>query len=148
MNEISIFGSKCRIEIIIICLLAGFIAGGYMLCGCIRPIHRNYEGMTNNPSTTSNDYNANGGSQYSWLNQELEEENNALGGNDNTYMLINNDDGEDDDDTISMFADTKTSPTCNSSVSGYGGMYCVTPEQKKLICTRGGNRSASCGSDY
>jgi len=36
MNEISIFGKTCRIELIIIALLVGFIAGGYMLCGCMR----------------------------------------------------------------------------------------------------------------
>ena len=144
MNEISIFGSKCRIEIVIICLLVGFIAGGYMLCGCIRPMNSKEEGMTNNPSTTSNDYNTNGGSQYSWLEQQQEEDNTTLGGNDNTYALNNT----TTDGKISMFGDTKTSPTCNSSVSGYGGMYCLTPEQKNLICSRGGNRSASCGSDY
>ena len=143
MNEITIFGSKCRIEIVIICLLVGFIAGGYMLCGSTRPVISYNEGMTNNPATTPNDYNPTGGSQYSWLEQHQEEDNKTLGGNDNTYTLNNTDDSK-----ISMFADTKTSPTCNSSVSGYGGMYCVTPEQKNLICSRGGNRSASCGSDY
>ena len=44
-----LFGSKCRIEIVIICLLVGFIAGGYMLCGSTRPVISYNEGMTNNP---------------------------------------------------------------------------------------------------
>ena len=144
MNEIYVFGSKCRIEIIIISLLVGFIAGGYLLCGSLKPMSRYYEGMSNNPVTTSSDFNPSGGSQYSWLEQHQEEDNTTLGGNDNTYTLNNN----KNDSKLSMFANTKTSPTCNSSISGYGGMYCVTPEQKKLISLRGGNRYAKTVSDY
>ena len=139
MNEISIFGSKCRIEIVIICLLVGFIAGGYMLCGCIRPpMNNRYEGMTSNPVSAPLNYNSNGGNQYSWLNQENETDKNTLGGNDNTY--IPNDSGNN---SLAMFADTKTSPTCTSQISGYGGVYCVTPEQKSVINMRGGNRTCS-----
>ena len=67
MNEISIFGSKCRIEIIIICLLFGFIAGGYMLCGCIRPMDKRYEGMEG--LSTPQNYNNDGGNMYSWVKQ-------------------------------------------------------------------------------
>jgi hypothetical protein len=142
MNEISIFGSKCRIEIVIICLLVAFIAGGYMLCGCLRPGSQYYEGMTNKPVSTSQDYNNNGGSQYSWVGQQMEEDKNTLGGNNNTYSLV---DG-DNTDAMAMFSNTKTSPTCASSLSGYGGMYCVTPEQTTLINQRGGNRT-TCGND-
>jgi hypothetical protein len=138
MNEISIFGSKCRIEIIIICLLFGFIAGGYMLCGCIRPMYNRYEGMTSNPVSAPLNYNSNGGEQYSWLNQVQETDKNTLGGNDNTYTP--NDSGNN---SLAMFANTKTSPTCTGQSSGYGGVYCVTPEQKELINTRGGNRTKS-----
>ena len=142
MNEISIFGSKCRIEIVIICLLVGFIAGGYMLCGCIRPGRQNFEGMTSNPVSTSQDYNVNGGSQYSWIGQELEHDKNTLGGNDNTYSPVN---GEDTS-VMAMFSNTITSPTCASSLSGKGGMYCVSPEQMTLINQRGGNRT-TCGNE-
>ena len=78
MNEISIFGSKCRIEIVIICLLVGFIAGGYMLCGCIRPMHHQYEGMTSNPVSAPLNYNSDGGNQYSWLNQHHEKDKTTL----------------------------------------------------------------------
>jgi len=142
MNEISIFGSKCRIEIVIVCLLVGFIAGGYMWCGCLRPGKQYFEGMTSNPVSTSQDYNNNGGSQYSWVGQQLEDDKNTLGGNDNTYSPAN---GEDST-LMSMFSNTKTSPTCASSLSGKGGMYCVTPEQKTLINQRGGNRT-TCGNE-
>jgi hypothetical protein len=142
MNEISIFGSKCRIEIVIICLLVGFITGGYMLCGCLRPGRSYFEGMTSNPVSTSQDYNNNGGSQYGWVGQELEDDKNTLGGNDNTYSPAN----ADNSSLMAMFSNTKTSPTCASSLSGKGGIYCVTPEQKTLINQRGGNRT-SCGNE-
>ena len=142
MNEISIFGSKCRIEILIISLLVGFIAGGYMLCGCVRPGRSYFEGMSSNPVSTSQDYNNNGGSQYGWVGQELEDDKNTLGGNDNTYSPVN----DDDSSLMAMFSNTKTSPTCASSLSGKGGMFCVTPEQKTFINQRGGNRT-TCGND-
>ena len=143
MNEISIFGSKCRIEILIISLLVGFIAGGYMLCGCVRPGRSYFEGMTSNPVSTSQDYNVNGGSQYSWVGQELEDDKNTLGGNDNTYSPVNGDDSS----LMAMFSNTKTSPTCASSLSSSGGMLCLTPEQKSFVNQRGGNRT-SCHSDF
>ena len=141
MNEISIFGSKCRIEIVIICLLVGFIAGGYMLCGCMRPGRGYYEGMSN-PVSTSTDYNANGGSQYNWVSQAAETDKSTLGGNDNTYVSANS----DNDSLMSMFNNTKTSPTCASSLSSTGGMLCLTPEQKSFVNKRGGNRT-SCQSE-
>ena len=141
MNEISIFGSKCRIEIVIICLLFGFIAGGYMLCGCMRPSRGYYEGMSN-PVSTSQDYNPDGGSQYSWVNQSAEPDKSTLGGNDNTYVSANS----DNDSLMSMFNNTKTSPTCASSLSSTGGMLCLTPEQKSFVNQRGGNRT-SCQSE-
>tara|TARA_B100001758_G_C18416918_1_gene620890 strand:+ start:14620 stop:15039 length:420 start_codon:yes stop_codon:yes gene_type:complete len=136
MNVISIFGSKCRIEIIIICLLVGFIAGGYMLCGCIRPNNRLFEGYTNNPVSAPMSHNPDGGNQYSWVSQQEEEDKTTLGGNDNTYM-------NNETDSMLVFKDTKTSSTCASQISGYGGMYCVTPEQKTIINTRGGNSNKS-----
>ena len=138
MNEISIFGSKCRIEIIIICLLFGFIAGGYMLCGCIRPMDKRYEGMEG--LSTPQNYNNDGGNMYSWVKQVNNKDMNSLGGNSNTYSVI---EGSKTGamDNLAMFANTKTSPTCASQISGYGGVYCVTPEQREFINSRGGNRS-------
>ena len=98
--------------------------------------------MTNKPVSTSQDYNNNGGSQYSWVGQESEEDKNTLGGNNNTYSPID----ADNSSLMAMFSNTKTSPTCSSSLSGYGGMYCVTPEQTTYINQRGGNRT-TCGND-
>ena len=36
MKELKLFGRTCSIELLIIGLVIGFIAGGYMLCGCMR----------------------------------------------------------------------------------------------------------------
>ena len=113
-----------------------------MLCGCMRPSRGYYEGMSN-PVSTSTDYNTNGGSQYNWVSQAAETDKSTLGGNDNTYVSANS----DNDSLMSMFNNTKTSPTCASSLSSSGGMLCLTPEQKSFVNQRGGNRT-SCHSDF
>tara|TARA_X000001036_G_C20680402_1_gene805724 strand:- start:1781 stop:2224 length:444 start_codon:yes stop_codon:yes gene_type:complete len=141
VNEISIFGSKCRIEIVIICLLVGFIAGGYMLCGCIKPNYNRFEGMENEsttydkPISTPMNYNPEGGNLQSWYSQIQETDNSSLGGSNNVYVT------GDDIKSKDILANTKTDKECPSDLSGYGGMYCVTKEQKDFINMRGGNRT-------
>ena len=34
--EFKVFGLECRLEVIIICLVIGFILGGHLLCSCSR----------------------------------------------------------------------------------------------------------------
>ena len=102
MNEISVFGQTCRIELIIIALLVGFIAGGYMLCGCMR------------------------------FKPE--------GFHTNTVTKYNN---SPDSKSIDFFADNKSSPTCSSPWSTFGGIICPTTEQLNLIRTRGGNTTCN-----
>ena len=34
--DLKIFGYSCRLEIIIVCLIVGFVLGGHLLCSCSR----------------------------------------------------------------------------------------------------------------
>jgi len=137
--EITIFGEKLRIEIIILCLLVGWFIGVNTWCGVAGGVKEGMQaaiGLTGsainysmgNGVAGSWDKTGPGGSYNSWYK--------SLEGNTQGLSLPLK------DNQLAMFAANKQSPNCcPSTYSGSMGCVCATPEQMKYLNERGGNRT-------
>ena len=144
--EFKVFGLTCRLEIVIISLLVGFVLGGHLLCSCSKI--GLVEGLTM-INGASVDYKMSDGSPGSWSNKALTYAKD-MGYQDsygkylqNTGTTVPLEDGQMD-----FFADNKFEPECcPSSYSSSTGCACLSLEQVEYLNQRGGNRSMA-PADY
>lgn len=120
--NIKILGMKCRVELLIIAVILGFLMNAMVFCTCLKQ-----EGMSN-------------------LTDKM-----SAGVHNDSYEAIP-DKSESyrgpkvplPEGQLFMYADNEFKPECCkfSSVSGSNGCACETREQKDYLNLRGGNRSA------
>jgi hypothetical protein len=139
--ELKVFGIACRLEVIIICLVVGFILGAHLLCSCSRIGLKEgmammgtsldwkmSEDMPNSWSTKADKYSHEMG--YSSAQSKLEQ---AKG------VPVPLPEGQ-----MYMFADNEFKPECcPSTYSSSNGCACMTKEQVTYLNERGGNRTMS-----
>ena len=117
--QMKIFGYKCRLEVMIICVILGIFIGVNTMCGCT--CHK--EGFVS-PSRPA----------------QVRDNGMSIGVPNNAEMQMNNKIQD-----MSFFSKTDFKPECcsYSSYSGGGGCACISSEQTKLIDNRGNNCSGS-----
>jgi len=131
--QMKIFGYKCRLEVMIICVILGIFIGVNTMCGCTchkegfvspsRPAQVRDNGMSIGvPGENTGD--------EAWRKHMP----------NNAEMQMNNKIQD-----MSFFSKTDFKPECcsYSSYSGGGGCACISSEQTKLIDNRGNNCSGS-----
>ena len=142
--EIKIFGQTLRVEIVIACVIVGYILGGYLLCSCSRitikegfsmlkgaPI--SYQLGADIPQSWEHSPPSPEGIRYSNPNQWY----NSLEGNvapePNQFI---------ESGRLDLLADNSFKPSCCPSFySSSTGCACISPEQMKYMNQRGGNRT-------
>ena len=138
--EIVIFGQKLRVEVIIICVILGYILGAHLLCSCAKITVK--EGLTMLKGA-SVDYRMGADIQSSWENKSDLKYN---GPNDWFKSLENNVAPDPRKTTaagqLDVLADNVFDPKCCPSFySSSMGCACLSPEQAKYLSERGGNRT-------
>jgi hypothetical protein len=137
--ELKIFGHACRLEIIIVCLVVGFVLGGHLLCSCSRVGLK--EGM--DVMGSSLDWTMGGDVANSWTNKadkyshgmEYSSAQSKWSQYKGTPVPL-------PEGQMSMFADNEFKPECcPSTYSNSSGCACITQEQINYINQRGGNRT-------
>lgn len=141
MIEIKLFGENVRIEIIIICLVIGYIAGAHLLCSCSRLSFR--EGLEMISGSSLN-YKMGEGVENSWeLNGP------SLNSPNDLYKKLEGNQARNPVEYVegggmSIFNDNMFHPKCcPSPYSNSSGCACLSPEQVKYISDRGGNKTFS-----
>lgn len=127
--KISIFGYKCRFEIIIICIILGMFIGVNTMCGCNCGLKENF--ISSQPSLfTDNEI----PKDYGEVGEKMHNsgENHINGDGKINYM--------------NFFGKNDFSSSCckTSTFSGAGGCACLASEQQTFLNNRGGN----CSGDY
>jgi len=144
--QLEILGFKCRVEVVIVCLIVGVILGCHVFCSCVKvSIKEGLQVMGAALNYTMGDGVANSwdtregkkGSSVDWRSQDH-----------NSYaskMVPPN-------DSMFFFADTQFEPKCcGSTYSANGGLTsqgvtsggcaCLNTKQMNYLNTRGGNRT-------
>lgn len=139
--EIKLFGENIRVEIIIICVVIGYIAGAHLLCSCSRiGLREGLEMINGSPLN----YKMGKGVENSWelSGPKLESPNDLfkkLEGNEARNPVEYVESGG-----MSLFNDNVFHPKCcPSPFSNSSGCACLSPEQVKYISDRGGNKTFS-----
>ena len=126
--NIKILGMKCRVELLVIAVILGFLINAMLFCTCLKK-----EGMSN-------------------LDHKM-----SKGVHNDTYEVVPDKSESYQGPTVPlpegqmfMYANNEFSPECCkfSSVSGSNGCACETKEQKQYLNLRGGNRSALEVGDF
>ena len=133
--KIKLLGSKCRLEVVVICVVLGIIIGSTMLCGCRCNKHKleNFAVGRNAAEFNVSKGMSDGVHTEKW------------GDSINHYQTQNL--KSDNKDQMFMWSNNKYDPKCCSfsSVSGSNGCVCLTQEQNKFLNNRGGNRTFNDG---
>ena len=137
--ELKIFGLSCRLEVIIICLIVGFILGAHLLCSCSKIGLQ--EGMA--MIGTSLDWKMGEGQVNNWTTKG-DEYASSMGYSTNQSKWAQNKgtpvplpEGQ-----MLMFVDNQFKPECcPSTYSSSTGCACISQEQVNYINQRGGNRT-------
>ena len=129
--EISIFGNKMRLELIIICLLIGGFISCNVFCSCAGGVR---EGL--GVIGAAVDYTMTSGEKN--VEAPVQTTKNVF------HNLESNTLGSVTDGKMAIFADNKMAPECcPAAYSGSTGCVCATPEQMKFISRRGQNNTVS-----
>ena len=137
--ELKIFGLSCRLEVIIICFIIGFILGGHLLCSCSKIGLQ--EGMA--MMGTSLDWNNSEGQYGSWISKGNDYAKN-MGYSETTtkYSQYKGSPDPLDEGEMLMFNNNEFKPECcPSQYSSSTGCVCISQEQVNYINERGGNRT-------
>lgn len=141
MLEIKLFGEKIRIEIIILFLAIGYIAGAHLLCSCSRITFKEGLQMINSSSL---EYKMGQGVENSW-----EISGPSVNSPNDFYKKLEGNQAKNpveyvESGGMSLFNDNVFHPKCcPSPFSNSSGCVCLSPEQVKYISERGGNRTFS-----
>ena len=142
--EIKIFGQNLRIEIIIACVIVGYILGGYLLCSCAKiTIKEGFSMLTSAPIS----YQMGADIPQSWEHSPP-----SLEGirTTNPNQWYNNLEGNNapepnkfiESGSLDILADNSFKPSCCPSLySSSSGCACISPEQMKYMNQHGGNRT-------
>jgi len=145
--ELEFLGLKFRLEVVVICVLLGYLIGGFALCSCSKTL--THEGFTNAAAA--------GLSNAAHIDHSVDQQDWAADAA--TYQKQS---GADNifkgnagivagqvplpADQLFFFYDNKFSGDCCNSGNGYsssGGCACMSVKQLEYLNARGGNRSAS-----
>ena len=156
--EIHLFGQTLRVEVIVACVILGYILGGYLLCSCSRititegldilgglknkfkkegfsmigaPI--NYKLGADIPQSWENNQQSHDEISYSNPNQWYKGLEGNIAPEPKQYI---------DSGRLDILADNTFKPSCCPSFySSSNGCACISPEQMKYMNQRGGNRT-------
>jgi hypothetical protein len=137
--ELKMFGLSCRLEVIIICFIIGFILGGHLLCSCSKIGLQ--EGMT--MMGTSLNWNNSEGQNGSWTSKGNEYAKNMGYSESKTkYSQYKGTPVPLAEGEMLMFKNNEFKPECcPSTYSSSSGCACISQEQVSYINERGGNRT-------
>ena len=137
--ELSLFGMKLRLELIILCIVVGMILGGHLLCSCSKiSMLEGMEVMGSAVNKVAGDdvYN-------SWVNK-ADKYASKMGYTtaDSRYEMYKGTPVPLPEGEMNMFADNEFKPECcPSTYSSSSGCACITQEQVDYLNERGGNRT-------
>jgi hypothetical protein len=157
--ELTILGQKCRIEIMIACVILGFVTAMLTVCNCHKPAPENgkksasnksgnfiQEGFTKLADLTKSanvDYQMGNDSKGSWTQKALGYASDM--GYDTVLSQHANYKGTPVplDNTMNFFKDNAFKPECcPSSYSSSTGCACTSVAQLNYLNQRGGNRTS------
>jgi hypothetical protein len=139
--EIKVLGQKLKVEIILICLLLGYILGGHLLCSCSRISLKEGLAMI---SGSVLDYSIGNGVRTSWENPP---EKKTVFDSLDWYKSLEGNTAPKPADIIAsgkldILANNTFDPKCcPSTYTSSKGCACVSPEQMTYLNERGGNRT-------
>jgi len=147
--EFELFGIKLRLEVVIACVLLGYLIGGMLLCSCSKVgIKEGFALMSAAPLSGVRDDSKDGWIQKS---KEYQEQMGYKAGN--LYAGLAGNKGGSvplPDGQMDFFYDNEFKPSCctTTNYSGSSGCPCISPEQMQYLNSRAGNRSLSGGSVF
>ena len=137
--ELKIFGHSCRLEIIIVCLVVGFVLGAHLFCSCSRIGAQ--EGMA--VMGAALDWTMGQDVATSWTTKAKSYANEM--GYSSTQSKWSQHKGTPvplPEGEMFMFANNEFKPECcPSTYTSSTGCACITQEQVNYINQRGGNRT-------
>lgn len=139
--EIKVLGMKCRVELLVLAMLVGAIAGCHLLCSCSSvKVKEGMEGMG-----ASLDYKLGDGVHGSWDGKKMEKATHHLETTQGPSVPLS-------EGQLYFFGNNAFKPECCDPASSLAyssglGCACVTKEQVDYINKRGGNRS-DCGGGF
>jgi hypothetical protein len=139
--EVELFGQKLRIEILLLILAIGYVAGAHLLCSCSRLSFREGLSMLNSAEIT---YKMGQGVNTSW-----ESSGPSINSPNDLYKKLEGNQAKNpveyvESGGMSILNDNVFDPKCcPSQFSNSSGCACLSPEQVKYISERGGNRTYS-----
>ena len=146
--ELEFLGLKFRLEVVVICVLLGYLIGGFALCSCSKITHVQ-EGF-NNPAAAGLHNAAEIDSsvdQQDWASDAAAYQKQS--GADNIFKSnagISAGQVPLPADQLFLFYDNQFKSECCPNGNGYsssGGCACMSVKQLEYLNARGGNRSAS-----
>tara|TARA_B100001059_G_C17686127_1_gene502424 strand:- start:490 stop:924 length:435 start_codon:yes stop_codon:yes gene_type:complete len=137
--ELKIFGLSCRLEVIIICFIIGFILGGHLLCSCSKIGLQ--EGMA--MMGTALDWDNSEGQHGSWTSKGNDYAKNMGYSESRTkYSQYKGTPVPLAEGEMLMFNNNEFKPECcPSTYTSSTGCACISQEQVNYINERGGNRT-------
>lgn len=140
--EISLFGQKMRVELIVLCLIIGIFIGVNMFCSCAGGVKEGFQAASDLMGAAV-DYHMGDGVKTSWDKSTTKPEPSPVKSLDSyTGGEVPLPAGQ-----LYMFYNNKNSPDCcPAAYSSSTGCVCISPEQMNYLNTRGGNRSL--GGDF
>ena len=146
--EFELFGSKMRLEVVLGCVLLGYLIGGMLLCSCSKVSVKEGFAMLQGAEIPSTDDSKDG-----WIQKSKEYQASMGYTAGNMYAGLDGNKGGEvplPDGQLDFFYANKFDPSCctTSSYSGSTGCPCISPEQMQYLNSRAGNRSLSGGSVF
>ena len=137
--ELKIFGHSCRLEIIIVCLVVGFVLGAHLLCSCSRI--GTQEGMA--VMGAALDWTMGQDVATSWTTKAQSYANEmGYSSAQSKWSQYKGTPVPLPEGEMFMFANNEFKPECcPSTYTSSTGCACITQEQINYINQRGGNRT-------
>lgn len=138
--DIKLFGKTIRLEIILLCIILGYLIFGHTLCSCSKiSLKEGFQMFSGSPLDWK---------MGSDVPGSLENSRNQLTPVDNIYQGLEGNSATNPNDAVNsgmmdIFGDTTFSPTCckYSAYSNSLGCACETVEQAEFLNSRGGNKT-------
>jgi len=137
--ELKIFGHSCRLEIIIVCLVVGFVLGAHLFCSCSRIGAQ--EGMA--VMGAALDWTMGQDVATSWTTKAKSYANEmGYSSAQSKWSQYKGTPVPLPEGEMFMFANNEFKPECcPSTYTSSTGCACITQEQINYINQRGGNRT-------
>ena len=140
--EVSVFGKKFDLLIVVVSMLIGLLIGATTLCSCCGSFNKKKEGLANLGAPLNYQL-GNGVPGDTWTASHTKTQNaeksmySSLMGNTGGPVPL-------PDGQLYMFAQNKFRPECCNTPQQYAsstGCACISPEQMKFLNSRGGNNN-------